>query len=246
MWPSMVLMPMAATAPSPAPVRRAAVAGTYALPTSRASTAAPDFHPTLRATLDEPGLPSPISSRDSPVSSRVSSRPLGTQPAANAPPIHSSVRPAPQRRRSRGTTRPPQAERDRPDADRDDPREEPPEHEAGDVDAVGRGGPDERQIAELGHAGAAGKRRERHEHLHHRLARDDRHDRAAPAQGVQHEDEDREHRDPVEKLEAHQLGDGAAAGAAERPRRLDELVELAVQPLGHEGASQRALHPEPD
>src|SRR5665647_798667 len=28
--------------------------------------------------------------------------------------------------------------------------------------------------------------------------------------------------------------------------KLDELVELAVQPLGHEGASQRALHPEPD
>src|SRR5450759_810681 len=111
MWPSMVLIPMAATAPWPAPVRRAAEAGTYALPASRASTAAPDFQPTLRATLDEPGLPSPISSRDSPVSSRVSSRPLGTQPAAKAPPIHSSVRPAPQRRRSRGTTRPPQAER---------------------------------------------------------------------------------------------------------------------------------------
>src|SRR5450756_1851345 len=85
----MALMPMAATAPSPAPVRRAAVAGTYALPASRASTAAPDFQPTLRATLDEPGLPSPIPSSDSPVSARVSSRPLGMQPAAKAPPIHS-------------------------------------------------------------------------------------------------------------------------------------------------------------
>ena len=56
MCPHIAEMPMAATALSPAPCSRAAVAGTYALSASRASTAAPAFQPTLRATLDEPGL----------------------------------------------------------------------------------------------------------------------------------------------------------------------------------------------
>ena len=56
MWPPMAEMPTAATALSPAPSSRAAVAGAYALSASSASTAAPAFQPTLRATLDEPDL----------------------------------------------------------------------------------------------------------------------------------------------------------------------------------------------
>ncbi len=57
----MAEMPTAATSLSPAPATRATVAGAYALSASRARTSAPAFQPTLRATLEDPALPSPRS-----------------------------------------------------------------------------------------------------------------------------------------------------------------------------------------